>query len=1167
MGAARKLLWIALALGAACASAQPSQLQIQFAEKVAIAASATRYEFEAYGRHFALEMRENDRLLQGLPAARKATLAGRLQLLRGKLEGNSDSWARLSTQGGRVSGGIWDGTDLYLVARHRDVARFLTNPLTAGPDDTVVFRLADTTNFLPAGFCATDTSAGAVTSKNGLAQYKAMVREFKLTFVAAPTDQIDISLIADSGIVQAYSGPNDDVNRGMLDAINLVDGIYDSQLGLMINVADLRPLPAGADPFTSNDSSGLLGQLRSFRQSVPAVQSKAVAHLLTSRVLDDGTTLGIAYLNGACDTSNGVSLTSVGPGGYLGGSFMIIAHELGHNLGAEHDTAQCGDTHIMWPEYSYQIGPTLSQCSLDQIKPFIAAHRGACIKSPSYGDIAPRIGTIANPLQTEPFTWPVYVKNTGTAAITDAVASLSVRNYDPVNALPTQGTCAPLNGTTYCQLGTIAAGAEARIDMSFTVNYLDTLDLSVATNAANDRYESNNVVYGSVTVVPRATLTTSVTPAIASAYVGDVVEYVYSLVASGPRASRAAKLQIGGDGYLQVVSASATQGTCTTSECNLGDIPTGTTAKVTVRVKATQGDAHQVTAQTSASFTAIPKQYVTATLNATATYDLAIVSPGNQLLAVGVPFTLTIPIRANGTKPVSGGLFRMNLPGALISAFDIAGVSCPLSLLQGVGCPIDTLNPGDVRVATITATFNAPYDTGVYIAAEINNDELWTNNSVNLLFRARYGTDVTLVSPAGAGNIEGSEFDATATLRSQGANAASNLSTTFDVPVGVRVLSATLPQGACTVVTERRATCTLATLAAGDEPQMKVRLIGDEPATYPGIWTIAADNEGAPGNNSFTVDVYVGPLADVGIKPIAAVPGFVVGIPREFTIEVFTGNKRSVDNVVVSLPSSDSLVLEAISTPVGTCNTGSAPVCNLGTLAPNSLVRIVPRYRATRAGSGSSGWVMVHASRDVDPSNNDVGVNLSTYEAGDVAVRVSSTTVSGKVGDTVDLPQITIETIARSYDVRFTVTLPPSVTVASISGAAFCSGAGTLECYLRQQSEPGTLDTLDLKVRLDAAGTFTANVAAHVANDTQPANDTASVQVQATSVATPSAPSTPSTPKSGSGGGRFEWLGLAWLALLAGRRAIGDSRSPPRGARPRFNPVLCPAAERCGLRH
>ncbi len=1153
MGARKKLLLMFLALaGVVPANAAP--MQIRFAEPADIPAAVGSVKFELYGRQFALELENNDRLLQGFPVARKAALSA-TQLLRGKLENNPASWVRLTVKDGRVAGAIWDGTDLYLIARHDEVARFLTNPLGAAPDETVVFRLSDTSNFLPPDFCATGTPAAVAASNNGLAQYQALVGELKLQFVNAPTDQIDISLIADSVLVQEYSGPNDDLTRTLLNTLNVVDGIYDSQLGLMISASDLRMMQAASDPFTSDDSSTLLGQLRTYRSAIPTAERRAISHLFTTRRLDGGTTLGIANLSGACDAANGVSLTSVGFGAISSNAALIMAHELGHNLGAEHDTAACGDNFLMWPEYSYRTQPAFSQCSLDAIKPFIAAHRGTCISSPAYGDVIPRVGSIPDPLRTEPFTWPVYVRSAGTVPIADAVVFLDLRYANLNNAIPTQGTCAPYNGTMRCQLGSIAAGAEARIDLDITANYSEPLSLYVGADAANDRYESNNRVAGTVNVQPLATAGISVTPSSRSANVGDIVSYTFTVTTGGARITRDASLSFFSGGYLQIVSATPTQGTCGTSYCTLGDIPSGNSVQITVLAKALQGETLSIGAQLSTTNAFLNPQQVSATLNATATYDLAIAAPGPRIVVAGSPFDIVIPVRANGTRPVVGGLFRMNSGGATIVSADVSGTPCANSLLLsalGSGCPLGTLNPGESRTVTIRAQFDSPADTNIYLTADILNDELWSNNSAIVFYRARYATDVSLSAfPNGFGSTEGDEFDVAAVLHSVGAQDAANVVATLDVPVGMRIVSATLPQGACVATGTQRIACTRPVLAAADAPEMKARLVGDAPARYAPTWTVAAANDGAPNNNTLNLDVMIYPRADVGIKPIPTLPGFVVNQPREFTAEVFTNALRPSENVVVTLPWSQGLTLESVTTAVGTCViTGTSPHCDLGTLQPNSRVLLTMRYRATTAGWGLSGYVGVDSQRDVNYDNNIARVTINTYEAGDVEARVASTTVSGTVGSTVALPRITVKTNTRSYDVVVDIPMPAFATLDTISGVSVCTGTTTVQCYLGEQQDGASVD-IDVKVKLDTTGTFTSNVLAHAMNDTNAANDGASFQVKSNAVVTPPVTPPSSPPASGGGGGgggRIEWMLLAALSALALRRVAQarSDREPPR---------------------
>ncbi len=168
MGRARTIFAAMLAL-AAMAGAHGETLQIQFAEKIQISAAAGRSEFDAYGRRFALELASNERILAKLPVQRKAALA-KFHLWRGKLAGQPGSWLRLAEVDGRLEGVIWDGRDFYVVTRYQKIAANLTAPLAAAPGDTVVFRLSDTLDFLPRGFCALERSADGLAPSNGLVQ-------------------------------------------------------------------------------------------------------------------------------------------------------------------------------------------------------------------------------------------------------------------------------------------------------------------------------------------------------------------------------------------------------------------------------------------------------------------------------------------------------------------------------------------------------------------------------------------------------------------------------------------------------------------------------------------------------------------------------------------------------------------------------------------------------------------------------------------------------------------------------------------------------------------------------------------------------------------------------------------------------------------------------------
>ena len=293
-------------------------------------------------------------------------------MLRGSLDGAPGSWVRLTAFAGGVEGAIWDGHDLYTVTTLRAHRAVSHGTLDAAPGQTVVYRLSDSRDMLPRDFCdAGATTRRCTKASNGLEQYQAVVRGLEGgVYTPQLTRQIEISLIADSAFQAAEAG---DPTAAMLARLNIVEGIFSEQVGLLVLATDVRLIPANADPFTATKGSTLLEQVGAYRAATPAVRARGLAHLMTGKDLD-GTTAGIAYVRTVCDVENGVSISSRSYGTTI--SALIMAHELGHNFGAEHDgepgtsCASVGGGFIMAPSVSGYS--TFSQCSIDTMQPVLA---------------------------------------------------------------------------------------------------------------------------------------------------------------------------------------------------------------------------------------------------------------------------------------------------------------------------------------------------------------------------------------------------------------------------------------------------------------------------------------------------------------------------------------------------------------------------------------------------------------------------------------------------------------------------------------------------------------------------------------------------------------------------------------------------------------------------
>ncbi|MEM9183746.1 MAG: hypothetical protein AAGB27_11390, partial [Pseudomonadota bacterium] len=104
-------------------------------------ASLKDLTLRAYGREFSLVLAPNDGLLGSLSGEHRAKIHRADRFMKGRVAGIPGSWVRLNRISGRLSGGLFDGSELYLV----DSARSFPEALATGasPDQTIVYRFAD----------------------------------------------------------------------------------------------------------------------------------------------------------------------------------------------------------------------------------------------------------------------------------------------------------------------------------------------------------------------------------------------------------------------------------------------------------------------------------------------------------------------------------------------------------------------------------------------------------------------------------------------------------------------------------------------------------------------------------------------------------------------------------------------------------------------------------------------------------------------------------------------------------------------------------------------------------------------------------------------------------------------------------------------------------------
>jgi hypothetical protein len=491
----------ALALLVGVAGARAADLRIRHAESIDLPADrlmtsdratpATQMSFEAYGRRFDLALEPNERLLRRLSAAERSALA-RYPIYRGRLQGVSDSWVRLTRIGRDVHGLIWDGAQLYFIEPARSAERSMIAPGQLAPLASAIYRLADTESDLGAGFCKVVAPA----ERSPAAAYQSLVSELRqeAALAAVPTGQMAVAVLGDFEFSTDHPG---DAEPTALARMNAVDGIFSDQVGVHLEITTVRMFPTVTDPFTATTvPDTLLDELGVYKSdAVNGIRATGVAHLMTGRNLD-GQTVGIAFTSSICGTRFGASLSMGGTEISSASAVLVAAHEIGHNFGAPHDT-EAGSACQSAPagflmEPRVNGSSTFSSCSLQQMQPEIEA--AACITPFAFADgaLSATPGTVSTPVD-QAAALAVTVASVGGLALDGTIMTITIPASITVDsAVPTAGTCSAGGGAVTCDLGSIPGGASRRIDMSVRGSQNGSFTAAITLAASNDSVSQNN---------------------------------------------------------------------------------------------------------------------------------------------------------------------------------------------------------------------------------------------------------------------------------------------------------------------------------------------------------------------------------------------------------------------------------------------------------------------------------------------------------------------------------------------------------------------------------------------------------------------------------------------------------------------------------------------------
>ncbi|MDD5543462.1 MAG: M12 family metallo-peptidase [Acidobacteriia bacterium] len=139
---------------------------------------------------------------------------------------------------------------------------------------------------------------------------------------------LKVATDADFEFFQVHGSSSNSYIAGIMNQVN---GIYASDLNLNVAITFQNVYTTPLNPYTSTDANTLLDQFVAHWSSNTLVV-RDVAHLFTGKTLNSNI-VGIAYVGSACDPSFEYGVTS----DTTPFTLKVAAHEIGHNLGAEHD--------------------------------------------------------------------------------------------------------------------------------------------------------------------------------------------------------------------------------------------------------------------------------------------------------------------------------------------------------------------------------------------------------------------------------------------------------------------------------------------------------------------------------------------------------------------------------------------------------------------------------------------------------------------------------------------------------------------------------------------------------------------------------------------------------------------------------------------------------------
>ncbi len=275
----------------------------------------------------------------------------------GTVNNDSNSWAKIILKDGVYTGAFSVDSQVYFIEKKN---KYFSDTGEVNFDkQTVMYNTSDVETGLPEHYGLNDQIFPNIVKSN-------FASETVDPIISQAIERIrkaDIGLVADFEYFQKYGA--DTANR-LKSILHIVNGIYERDLGITLNIVEIVVYSDSNDPFSdSTDSYALLDELAN-SYARHSIFSKQIdnAHFVSGKDLDSNI-IGLAYVDTICHSKKSVSLTQDYVS-FNNAQVLVTAHEMGHNFGATHDSSNDG-RYIMWPSATSSVKLEFSERSKKEI--------------------------------------------------------------------------------------------------------------------------------------------------------------------------------------------------------------------------------------------------------------------------------------------------------------------------------------------------------------------------------------------------------------------------------------------------------------------------------------------------------------------------------------------------------------------------------------------------------------------------------------------------------------------------------------------------------------------------------------------------------------------------------------------------------------------------------